>query len=63
MSFHQILVKRDGVSDEKRGMSDPEFWGVMLLKPMLYGIAIPILYQLCKKLGELQALNGMEKSV
>lgn len=48
----QILVKRDGSSAVDKGMADPEFWGVMLVKPMLYGIMIPILYGLCKKLGK-----------
>ena len=49
----QILVKRDGATAVDKGMADPEFWGVMLVKPMLYGIMIPILYGLCKKLGNL----------
>lgn len=44
------MVKRDGASADM-GVNDPGFWAVMLVKPALYGIAIPILYQLCKKLG------------
>jgi len=47
----QILVKRDGSSAMEKGAADPAFWGVMLVKPALYGIMIPILYGLCKKLG------------
>jgi len=35
----------------EKGAADPAFWGVMLVKPALYGIMIPILYGLCKKLG------------
>lgn len=46
-------MKRDGATAVDKGMADPEFWGVMLVKPMLYGIMIPILYGLCKKLGNL----------
>ena len=47
----QVLVKRDGASAADMGVNDPGFWAVMLVKPAVYGIAIPILYQLCKKLG------------
>ncbi|CAN0037529.1 unnamed protein product, partial [Ectocarpus sp. 4 AP-2014] len=53
-----ILVKRDGSSAVDKGMADPAFWAVMLVKPMLYGIMIPILYGLCKKLGVF--LNNLE---
>lgn len=46
-----MIVRRDSASGVDRGMEDPEFWGIMLVKPMLYGIAIPILYGTCKRLG------------
>lgn len=45
-------MKRDGAAGVDRGLDDPDFWAIMLVKPMLYGIMIPILYQICKKLGE-----------
>lgn len=53
----QILVKRDSTTVDK-GVADPAFWGVMLVKPMLYGIMIPILYGLCKKLGKPYPVQG-----
>lgn len=51
-SRSQILIQREDASKQDRAKDDPKFWAGMLLGPMLYGILIPILYQLCKKLGD-----------
>lgn len=47
-----MLVVKQRARTGNKSKTDPEFWATMLISPMLYGIMIPILYQLCKKLGE-----------
>ncbi|CAM9738165.1 unnamed protein product [Sphacelaria rigidula] len=54
----QVFVHKEGVSSEYRGTRDLAFWANMLINPALYGITIPILYQICKKLGVF--LNNLE---